>query len=97
MSSYDFPGLYQFLSQTPEQGLRKMLNDPKSFTETHFALLMKVVRGCTESEFAENAAKESFPKIRFSPAELKIKEIFWRDLVSATKARGLLSPASSAA
>ena len=38
MSQYDIPGLYDFLHQTPEQGLRKMLVDNKTFTEPHFNL-----------------------------------------------------------
>lgn len=92
MSEYDMKGLFEFLSQTPEQGLRKMLVDQKPMTEAHFNLLLKVVRAGGESEFQTHFEKMDFPKIKFGPAEQKIKEKFWTDAVTTFKARGLLQP-----
>jgi hypothetical protein len=42
-TNYDANMIYQFLTQTPESGLRKMLID-KSFSDLHFGMLMKIVR-----------------------------------------------------
>ena len=97
MSQYDLPGLYQFLAQTPEQGLRKMLTDPKSFTDVHFNMMMKIVRACDESHFCEHVEKTDFPKIKFSANEIKLKEKFWNDLLAICQSRGLLNPAQKMA
>jgi len=92
MSEYDSKGLYEFLTQTPEQGLRKMLVDNKPMTEAHFNLLIKVIRGVNETDFAQLFDKAEFPKIKFGPAEQKIKEKFWADCIVTFKARGILQP-----
>ena len=92
MSQYDSPGLYEFLHQTPEQGLRKMLVDNKSFTEPHFNLMIKILRACNQTQFTEHFEKSDFPKIKMGPAELKLKEKFWADCVVIWKSRGLLNP-----
>ncbi len=97
MSQYDYAGLYQFLLHTPEQGLRKMLVDPKSFTDVHFNLMLKVVRNCSEPDFCLHAEKSDFPKIKMGPSEQKIKEKFWADLTALCSGRGLLGPAQKAA
>lgn len=97
MSQYDFAGLYQFLLHTPEQGLRKMLVDQKTFTDVHFNLMLKVVRGCPEAEFCTHAEKTDFPKVKMGPAEQKIKEKFWGDLLNVCNSRGLLAPAQKQA
>lgn len=93
MSEYDSKGLYEFLTQTPEQGLRKMLVDNKPMTDAHFNLLIKVIRGVNETDFAQLFDKGEFPKIKFGPAEQKIKEKFWADCIVTFKARGILQPA----
>lgn len=95
--SYDVSGLYSFLLHTPEGGLRKMLVDNKPFSDSHFNLLIKIVKTCDESKFTEHFTKTDFPKVKMGPAELKIKEKFWNDCVVTFKNRGLLSPASKAA
>lgn len=97
MSQYDLPNLYQFLQHTPEQGLRKMLVDNKPFSDSHFSLLIKVVRGCDEKTFGEHFEKGDFPKVKMGPAEQKLKEKFWSDCVICFKSRGLLSPAQKTA
>lgn len=97
MSQYDLNGLYEFLQQTPEQGLRKMLVDNKPMTEVHFSLLLKIIRGCQVADFAIHADKTDFPKIKMGPAEIKIKDKFWADCFQTFKARGLLNPATGKA
>lgn len=93
MSQYDVPGLYEFLVHTPEAGLRKMFVDGKAFTETHFNLMMKIVRAGGEAQFVEHFEKQDFPKIKMGPADVKIKEKFWGEAMNVWNSRGLLSPA----
>lgn len=93
MSQYDINSLYDFLLHTPEQGLRKMLVDQKNITDAHFNLLLKVVRACKVEDFATHFEKEDFPKIKMGPAEMKIKDKFWKDCVTVLNSRGLLNPA----
>jgi hypothetical protein len=95
MSTYDTKALYEFISGTPEQGLRKMLVDGKPMTDVHFQLLLKVVRSVDEVTFSSHFEKTDFPKIKMGPAEQKIRDKFWGDCVQTFKARGLLSPASA--
>lgn len=95
MSSYDWNGLYDFLAHTPEQGLRKMLVDGKPMTDSHFSLLLKVVR-TGSPEFCKCAEEKSFPKVKFSPAETKLKDKFWDDCCVTFNARGILGPATGA-
>lgn len=90
MDQYDTEGLYQFLMETPEKGLRKMLVDA-SYTEMHFNILMKVVRSCDQQQFAQIFETGGFPKMRFNDKELKIKEKFWKDSLSCFLQRGILS------
>lgn len=97
MSQYDYAGLYQFLAHTPEQGLRKMLVDQKTFTEAHYNLMMKVVRGCPEAEFCAHAEKSDFPKVKMNANDQKVKEKFWADLTAVCSSRGILGPAQKAA
>ncbi len=91
MENYDIEGLFQFLSETPEKGLRKMLIDG-SYTEMHFNILMKVVRSCTQEEFCKAYETGDFPKMRFNDKELKIKEKFWKESQICFLQRGILSP-----
>lgn len=93
MSQYDLGSLYDFLLHTPEQGLRKMLVDQKPMTDVHLNLLLKIVRGTKLDDFANHVDKKDFPKLKFGPAETKIKEKFWGDCMQAFQSRGLLNPA----
>jgi len=90
---YDVPGLFDFLHNTPEAGLRKMLVDNKTFTDVHFGLLMKIVRACDEAKFCEHVEKTDFPKVKLGPAEIKLKEKFWGDCFTCLSGKGLLNPA----
>jgi hypothetical protein len=90
---YDVPGLFDFLTNTPENGLRKMLVDNKVFTDVHFSLLIKVIRASDSAKFCEHVEKTDFPKIKFGPAEIKLKEKFWNDCFTYISSKGLLNPA----
>lgn len=91
--TYDVPNLYNFLTHTPEAGLRKMLVDNKPFTEAHFNLMLKVVRACNETQFTEHFDKQDFPKVKMNANDIKLKEKFWADAVTTWNNRGLLTPA----
>ena len=97
MSQYDVSGFYQFLAHTPEQGLRKMLVDGKPMTDSHFSMLLKIVRAGDEAQFCEHFEKQDFPKIKYGPAEMKLKDNFWNDCIKACQARGILQPAAGGA
>ncbi len=90
---YDVPNLYNFLIHTPEPGLRKMFVDNKPFSEVHFNLMMKIVRACDEATFTQHFEAQDYPKIKCSPAEIKLKEKFWADSMKCWDSRGLLTPA----
>lgn len=93
MSQYDLNGLYEFLAHTPEQGLRKMLVDQKPMGDVHFNLLLKVVRAGNAEQFCKHVEASDFPKVKMGPAEIKLKENFWKDCFKTFEARGLLNPA----
>lgn len=90
---YDAPNLYNFLTHTPEAGLRKMLVDGKPFTETHFNIMMKMIRACSETQFTEHFEKQDFPKMKMNAGEIALKEKFWPEAITTWNNRGLLTPA----
>ncbi len=83
------PQAYQFLIHTPEKGLRSVLID-QAFTEAHFQLMMKVVRGCDEVKFCEHFSAQTFPKVKMTANDLKLKEKFWSDLEKKLLQQGLM-------
>lgn len=93
MSQYDTHSLHDFLFHTPESGLRKMLIDRKKMTDVHANLLFKIVKGSNPEQFGEYFDKKTFPKMRMSPNEDKLKEKFWDDVVAVLLERGILQPA----
>lgn len=96
-ANYDIPSLYQFLTQTPEGGLRKMLVDGKPVTEVHFNLMMKVVKFGTQEDFTKFCETKNFPPVRLSPKETPMKEKFWDDCLKTFQARGILQPSTGKA
>jgi hypothetical protein len=95
-TNYDGGLIYQFLTQTPEGALKKMLVD-KAFTDVHFAVLMKVVRNSDEVKFCDHFYNSTFPKAKFNANEINLKEKFWGDCINTLNQHGLLSPAQKAA
>jgi len=92
MSQYDTHSLHDFLINTPEGGLRKILVDRVKTTDVHCNLLIKVARACNADQFGEHFSKQDFPKVRMNANEEKIKEKFWGDCTSLLLERGLLQP-----
>jgi hypothetical protein len=92
MSQYDTHSLHDFLLNTPEGGLRKIIVDRAKTTDVHCNLLVKVARACNAEQFSEHFNKQDFPKLRMSAGEEKIKEKFWTDCTSVLIERGLLQP-----
>ena len=94
MSQYDTESLYEFLSSTPEKGLRSMLID-QQFSEVHFNLLMKVLRAGDKDQFCSLFEAKQFPRVRMNDKEGKLKEKFWQDCEACLLSRGVLFPAVS--
>lgn len=92
-TDYDANMIYQFLTQTPESALKKMLVD-KTFTDMHFTMLMKIVRSSDEKKFCDHFYNSTYPKAKFNANEINAKENFWNDCVKALDSHGLLSPAT---
>ncbi len=90
--NFDISNLYQFLTQTPENGLKKMLVDGKPMTETHFNIMMKIVKHGGEADFIKFCESGTLPPVRLNPKEQVLKETFWNDCLKTFGARGLLQP-----
>ena len=95
-SNYDANLVHQFLIQTPESALRKMLID-KSFTEVYFNMFIKILRSTNEQQFCDHFYNSTFPKAKFNGNEINLKEKFWGECVKALNSHGLLSPAQKTA
>jgi hypothetical protein len=93
VAAYDIKSLHEFLTHTPEAGLRGMLIDKKNITDVHFNLLVKVARATSGEKFTEHFEKKDFPKLKMGPAEIKIREKFWDACTATLLERGLLQPA----
>ncbi len=89
-------GVHSLLNSTPESGLRKMLVGGE-LTEVHLRLLLKVAKGPSEADFIAAFNDEKLPSMRYSPAETKIKEHFWKVCKSKLSSIGLLSLGAKAA
>lgn len=75
-SNDDISSLHNFLTQTPEGALRKMLMGGE-LTETHFRVLVKLAKGGAEADFIESFNAENFGKLKLSTNENKIRDNFW--------------------
>ncbi len=95
-SIYDGNLLYSFLTNTPENALRKMLISGP-FSDVHFNMLMKFVRNGSETEFCEHFYNGTFPKVKYNAKEIVLKEKFWELCTKALNQHGLLSPAQKQA
>jgi hypothetical protein len=95
-SEQDLMSLYDFLRQTPEGHLKKMMVNAK-MTEAHLRILLKVVRGSSNQEFVQYALNGNLPKIKLSPAELAAKESLWGVCLEQCSALGLISKAAKTA
>ncbi len=88
--------LCDFLKQTPEGNLRKMLV-ATDLTDAHFRLLMKLAKGGPEADFVEAFTKEDMGKLRLSAKEAPLKETVWPVCKKKLVALGLLPAEKKAA
>ena len=95
-TNYDANMIHQFLVQTPESALRKMLVDAK-FTADHFNMLIKILRAGNEDQFCKHFYNSDYPKAKFNAKEIALKETFWPSCVQVLNQHGLLSPAQKVA
>ena len=89
----DIKSVFEFLKHTPEKNLRQMLVN-KSFTDTHFRLLLKLARTQQSEKFLECFEGEKMPTMKFSEAEITIRENFWPACKNSLAAVGLLGPST---
>jgi len=95
-TNYDANLIHQFLVQTPESALRKMLVDAK-FTQDHFNMMIKILRAGNENQFCDHFYNSTYPKAKFNAKEIGLKETFWQSCVQVLNQHGLLSPAQKVA
>jgi hypothetical protein len=95
-SESDILSVFNFMKDTPEGPLRKMLVGGE-MTDAHFRLLLKVVRGCGAPEFVEAFNSESIPKVRLTPAEYPLKETMWPVCKKKLQSIGLLNATAAKA
>jgi hypothetical protein len=88
IATSDLVMVHDFLKQTGESNIRKMM---KEISPVHVGLLMKLVHVCKDSEFAEHCEKNTFPKFKMNRNEEKLKETFWTDCCKAFITKGLVS------
>lgn len=88
-SESDIVSVYNFLKDTPEGPLKKMLVGGE-MTDPHLRMLLKMVRGCSEGEFVEAFNAESIPKVRLNPNEYPMKETIWPICKRKLQSVGLL-------
>jgi hypothetical protein len=65
-----------FLKNTPEGSLRKMLVTGE-MTDAHFRILMKLAKGGPEQDFIDAFTKGDMGKLRLSSKETPLKDTFW--------------------
>lgn len=85
----ELEGLHQFLRNTAEGNLRKMMVSGR-MTEVHLRILLKVARAGSASEFVGWVNSEGFPKMKMSEAEHGVRETFWPVALAACAGLGLI-------
>lgn len=95
VSNDEVSGVYTFLKSTPEVHLKSMLVDD-ALTDSHFKLLIKMARSCTEADFISAFESESFGGLRLKAPEIKIQESFWAICKVKFSTLGLLSSTQAA-
>jgi hypothetical protein len=94
-SHEELKSLHGFLRATAEGNLKKMLLGGK-MTEVHLRVLLKVSRSVSEDEFITYFEAGTFPKMKFSPAEIAVKEGLYEVCAQACAKVGLLATQKAA-
>jgi hypothetical protein len=92
----EIKSLCDFLKQTPEGSLKKMLV-ANELTEAHFRLLMKLAKGAPEDDFVLAFNNEDMGKLRLSAKEIPLKETLWPICKKKLMTLGLLPAEAKAA
>jgi hypothetical protein len=95
-SDSDLMSVYDFLRNTPEGHLRKMMVAGK-MSNDHFMILMKVARSCSGEEFAKHAIAGDFPKMKSNAKEAPFKDSLWPIALGKFQELGLLAAGAKAA
>ena len=95
-SNEDIANLCNYLKQTPEGALRKMLVGA-DLTDGHFRLLVKLAKGADEAAFIECFNSEGFGQLRLSAKEVPLKDNFWAICKKKVISLGLISAEKKAA
>jgi len=85
----DLNTLHNFLLQTPESNLKRMLIEGK-MTEVHLRLLVKIAKNTGHEDFKRCYENKEFPRIKTTAAENNIKETFWDICAATLQTRGLI-------
>ena len=93
-SDSDLKSLHGFIRATGEGNLKKMLVGG-TMTEDHFRALLKVARAVNEEEWVKHWQAGSFPRVKFTPQEVAIKESLYEVWGKCGEKFGLLSPAAN--
>ena len=92
----ELSSLYEFLSHTPEGGLKKMLVEG-NFTEAHLRILLKLAKGGgDQATFIDSFEKEDLGKIKLSPKESPLKGQFWKICIERLSTVGLIGKPKAA-
>jgi hypothetical protein len=75
-SPEEIKSVCDFLKNTPETPLRKMLVAGE-LTDAHFRILLKLAKGGPEADFVDAFGKEDMGKLRLSAKEAPLKDTFW--------------------
>ncbi len=89
-------GIYEFIKHTPEGSLRKMLCTGE-MTDAHFRLLLKLVKGGSDTDFIDAFNKSDMGKLRLNPKESPLRDRFWAIVRGRLAATGLLPTGGKAA
>ena len=95
-SDDDLKGLHAFLRQTAEGNLLKMLVGGK-MSEAHVRSMLKIARAVNEDDWAVHWQAGTFPKVKFNPGEVAIKETMYAVCGDAFAKVGLITPVKKVA
>jgi hypothetical protein len=91
----DLLTVYEFIKSTGENNIRKIMTGPK-MTNHHVGVLLKVVRTSKPEEFAQFCETNTFPKMKFTNDEAKLKDTFWKTACDCFVQMGLATAGSDA-
>jgi hypothetical protein len=95
LSANDLSTVYEFVKATGDNNIKKMMTGPK-MTAVHVGLLLKIVRASTAEEFWKYYESATYPRIKFTNDEDKLKETFWVTATDTFVQLGLATEAKAA-